>query len=76
MVKGVMLELLLARGAARVVYLDPDIAVFESLAEVEALLDRHDVVLTPHQVEPDKDSQAIFDNELGSLKWGVYNLGS
>jgi hypothetical protein len=74
-VKGPMLCHLLERGARKVVYLDPDIAVFNDLREIEALLDRHAVVLTPHQVEPDDTRQAIMDNEIGSLKYGIYNLG-
>jgi hypothetical protein len=73
--KGPMLHRLLVRGAEKVVYLDPDIAVLGSLSEVESLLDRHDMLLTPHQLEPDSDPQAICDNEIGSLKYGVYNLG-
>lgn len=74
-VKGPMLCRLLDAGADKVIYLDPDIAVFDSLEEVELLLDRHDVVLTPHQVEPDSERSAILDNEIGSLKHGIYNLG-
>jgi hypothetical protein len=74
-VKGEMLCHLLSQGAQKVFYIDPDIAVLESLTELEILLDRHDVILTPHQVEPDEDPHAIADNELGSLKHGVYNLG-
>jgi hypothetical protein len=74
-VKGEMLCHLLSQGAQKVLYIDPDIAVLESLAELEILLDHHDVILTPHQVEPDEEPHAICDNEIGSLKHGVYNLG-
>ena len=74
-VKGPMLCKLLDSGTRKVVYLDPDIAVLESLSPIEALLDRYDVVFTPHQLEPEADYQAICDNEIGSLKHGVYNLG-
>jgi hypothetical protein len=74
-VKGAMLCRLLEDGADKVVYLDPDIAVFETLDEIEALLDHHDVILTPHQLEPDDERAAIVDNEIGSLKYGIYNLG-
>lgn len=74
-VKGPMLNWLLQRGAEKVVYLDPDIAVLGSLADVETLLNQHDILLTPHQLEPDECPQAIRDNEIGSLKYGIYNLG-
>lgn len=74
-VKGAMLERLLSEGREKVVYLDPDIAVLGSLDEVERLLDEHEVLLTPHQVEPDDEPGAIRDNEMGSLKYGIYNLG-
>jgi hypothetical protein len=74
-VKGPMLCKLLEEGASKVIYLDPDIAVFSDLSEIESLLDRYDIILTPHQLEPDGDFQAIIDNEIGSLKHGIYNLG-
>jgi hypothetical protein len=74
-VKGQMLCRLLEQGARKVVYLDPDIAVLGDLGDVEDLLDRYNVVLTPHQVEPDDTIPAIRDNEIGSLKFGIYNLG-
>lgn len=74
-VKGPMLCRLLERGADKVIYLDPDIAVFGKLDELEAILDDHDVVLTPHQLEPDEKRSTILDNEIGSLKYGIYNLG-
>ena len=72
-VKGAMLERLLAEGAGRVVYLDPDIAVFHPLAA----LDDADasIVLTPHQLEANLTPRAVQDNELASLRYGIYNLG-
>jgi hypothetical protein len=74
-VKGKMLCHLLGLGAEKVIYLDPDIAVFSSLKEIEDNLDVYDVVLTPHQLDPDTEPSAIADNELASLKYGIYNLG-
>jgi hypothetical protein len=73
--KGPMLWQLLEQGASRVVYLDPDIAVLGSLGQIEPLLTDHDVLLTPHMVQPERERAAILDNEIGSLKHGVYNLG-
>lgn len=74
-VKGQMLKLLLDRGVEKVIYLDPDTALFAPLDEIESLLDRFEIVLTPHQSRPDTEIQAILDNELASLKFGTFNLG-
>lgn len=74
-VKGAMLLYLQAQGAEKVVYFDPDIAVFHPLAALENLLDGASVVLTPHQVAPNDLPIAISDNELASMRYGIYNLG-
>jgi hypothetical protein len=74
-VKGRMLSKILNEGAEKVIYLDPDIALFNSLERVVGLLDQHSVVLTPHLVKPENTDYGIIDNEIGSLKHGVYNLG-
>ena len=74
-VKGTVLDLLINSEADKVIYLDPDIAVFQSLQPVISLLDNYDVILTPHQLAPDNTDLAIQDNEIGSLKFGIYNLG-
>lgn len=62
-------------AAQKIMYLDPDIAVFGSLAPLADLLDTHDILLTPHQLDPEEDERAIIDNEICSLKHGVFNLG-
>ena len=74
-VKGLALRHLQACGFEHVLYLDPDIAVFAPLDALTALLSAHSVLLTPHQLAPETADQAVIDNEWGSLKHGVYNLG-
>lgn len=74
-VKGTMLRMLLQRGAEKVIYLDPDIGVLGSLQPLVDMLDQHDVLLTPHQLDPDVKRHAIVDNEICSLQHGIYNLG-
>lgn len=74
-VKGFVLDKLLSEGADQVFYLDPDIAVFNSLDPLIAELERNSVLLTPHQLAPDDDYQAVIDNEICSLAHGAYNLG-
>lgn len=74
-VKGPFLHQLCSKEFEKIIYLDPDTAVFNSLHHVELLLDTHDIVLTPHQLTPDTEPGAILDNEITSLATGVYNLG-
>lgn len=62
-------------GEAKVMYLDPDIQVLDSLTPLEELLDSHDILLTPHQIAPQPDFKSIIDNEICSLRHGIYNLG-
>jgi hypothetical protein len=74
-VKGPVLKGLLQTGMDKVIYLDPDIAVFGSLAPLEERLASNSILLTPHQLQPDDDAQAVTDNEICSLLHGIYNLG-
>ena len=77
-VKGRMLQLLLDEpDCEQVFYLDPDIAVFAPLDPMVAALRTPgtSILLTPHQLVPDDSDLAIRDNEIGSLGYGVFNLG-
>ena len=58
-------------------YFDPDIGLFNPMTPVVDLLDDFSIVLTPHQVdpEPQSDKMAIQDNEIASLDYGIFNLG-
>lgn len=77
-VKGrAMQRILRAPDTEKVLYFDPDIAVFNRMDDLIELLDQHSIVLTPHQIDPDdpEQKQAIVDNEITSLHYGVFNLG-
>ncbi|WGD28420.1 hypothetical protein AncyloWKF20_11370 [Ancylobacter sp. WKF20] len=74
-VKGAMLRHMLDQGADRVLYLDPDIAVFAPLTALAEQLDTADVLLTPHVLVPESTAAGVLDNEIGALKHGIYNLG-
>jgi hypothetical protein len=74
-VKGEMLRHVLDAGADKVIYLDPDIAVFNSLDEIVGGLDFSSIILTPHQVYPNDSEGLVRDNEMTSLRYGIYNLG-
>ncbi len=62
-------------GADQVFYFDPDIVVFGRLDELQDQLSRVSVVLTPHLTDPEISDRGILDNEISSLRHGVYNLG-
>lgn len=75
-VKGFfMLDLLERPECAKALYFDPDIAVFSNIDVVLEALDHASILLTPHQTEPEETVETIMDNEICSLKHGVYNLG-
>lgn len=59
----------------KIMYLDPDIKVFNSLSDLDRLLDEADILLTPHLLIPESENNAILDNEISALKHGVFNLG-
>lgn len=59
----------------KVIYMDPDTVAFSRLDDIVAALDESNIVLTPHQTTPESTLAAIMDNEICSLKHGVYNLG-
>lgn len=74
-VKGQALVKFLQSGSDKVVYLDPDVAVFQQLDCLDELLDQYDIVLTPHVTIPEKTDEGIRDNELCALMHGTFNFG-
>src|SRR5579864_4944653 len=58
----------------RILYLDPDIFVYRPLHELDELLNAHDIILTPHILEPAEDTGR--QPTLHSLLlMGAYNTG-
>ena len=75
-VKGRVARLLLAQDRfSKVFYFDPDMVVFDRFAELEVALSEASILLTPHQSEPEGSFEAVMDNEMASLKHGVFNMG-
>ena len=74
-VKGPFLHQACAGGADAVIYLDPDTALFAGLEPLEAWLEDHDILLTPHLVDPNDTAEAIRDNDLSASRTGIFNLG-
>jgi len=59
--------------AQNVIYLDPDIIVFQPITELLGSLKKYPAVLTPHINTPIDDR--LKPNELDHLNTGIYNLG-
>jgi len=74
-VKGPFLHQACASGADVVMYLDPDTALLNPLHPLLEELQIHDIVLTPHLLEPEETHAAVLDNEVSALRTGIYNLG-
>ncbi|MET0273493.1 MAG: hypothetical protein ABW360_10935 [Phenylobacterium sp.] len=74
-VKGPFIHQACASGADAVIYLDPDTALFSSLDPLLEWLEDHDVLLTPHLIDPNDDPVSIQDNDLSASRTGIFNLG-
>jgi hypothetical protein len=74
-IKPFVFRHLLERGAGVVLYFDPDMVLFSRVDDILARLADANIALTPHQSKPERDHEAVIDNEIGSLKWGIFNLG-
>jgi hypothetical protein len=57
----------------RVIFLDPDTAVYSSLNPILKDLDASPVVLTPHYTKPQPDT--VGESDLGMMRFGSFNLG-
>jgi len=73
-VKPWALEYLLELGHRQVLYIDPDIRLYQPLTEVNDLLDGGAaLVLTPHLLAPNDDDRSPGDLDIRVA--GTYNLG-
>jgi hypothetical protein len=74
-VKGPFIHQACASGADAVIYLDPDTALLASLEPLERWLEKDEILLTPHLVDPNDEPTAIQDNDLSASRTGIFNLG-
>lgn len=69
-----MRHLLLVKRAEKVMYLDSDILVLDSLDQIHSALDVHDLVLTPHlDQDLPKDGKKPDDGHV--MLSGIFNAG-
>jgi hypothetical protein len=75
-VKGVGFQEIFRRyNCDQVIFFDPDIVIFSPLDELLQSFEQGNILLTPHQLEPEKSKDAVIDNEICFLRHGVFNLG-
>lgn len=73
-IKPFVFSHLMERGdATKIIYFDPDIKIYSDLAPMVRLLDRHDILLTPHLTDFLDDDR--HPSDLSILQSGTYNLG-
>lgn len=74
-VKGPFIHQACGWGFDAVIYMDPDTAALGTLAPLGEWLREHDILLTPHLIDPNDDHAAILDNDLSASRTGIFNLG-
>jgi hypothetical protein len=58
-----------------VLYIDPDIKVYNKLEKIFKDLEEYDCILSPHLCSYSNEKNSILDHEISILKHGIYNLG-
>jgi hypothetical protein len=71
--KPSFLKWLFARGFEQVVYLDPDICLYQAPTPVMDALRKGEIVLIPHSLAPVMDG--LRPSDIDFLRTGAYNLG-
>jgi hypothetical protein len=77
-VKPFLFNYLLQKGYSKVIYIDPDIYIYNKLDLAIKSLDKHSIVLTPHSLSPAQPASSFN----GKVQWeqnmtvtGIFNLG-
>jgi Nucleotide-diphospho-sugar transferase len=60
----------------KVIFLDPDTCLYNSVEPILDDLDQHSIILTPHYTTPlSNHSKLGWNNDLGMMRFGSFNLG-
>ncbi|MCF8567637.1 hypothetical protein LLE49_23235 [Alicyclobacillus tolerans] len=57
------------------IYIDGDSRLYGRFDEVDELLDRHTLIVTPHITHPESSKEDVKNRELFLMQYGIYNLG-
>ena len=58
---------------AKVIYLDPDMLVYNKLDNILSELDQNPIIITPHYTNPQNFDQK--DSDLSLMRFGAFNFG-
>jgi hypothetical protein len=72
-VKPTFLKNILNRGVRQLIYLDPDICLYNDAEFIFDLVEKKPIVLTPHCISPTQESDRNLEQAF--LSFGVFNLG-
>lgn len=67
------LTLSLLESFEKVIFLDPDTCLYNSVTPILQDLDNHSIVLTPHYTTP--QAANLEESDLGMMRFGSFNLG-
>ena len=73
--KPFFIQYLFDNGYEKIIYLDPDMMVFNSIEFIYDLLTDYSIVLTPHLTKPISTNERIYPLENMFLFVGTFNLG-
>lgn len=59
----------------KVIFFDPDTYLFNKIDTITDLLDREDIVLTPHYITPQERGIELNQSDVGMMRFGSFNLG-
>lgn len=73
-IKPFCIEYLFKKKYNKVIYIDPDIQFYAPITELDQILDKYDIVLTPHMMSPYPDDG--LDQSCQTINQaGIYNCG-
>lgn len=62
-------------GYKKLIFLDSDIMITSRLDDIWELLNKHSIILTPHNTGPISPETYDIPNEIRVIMWGVINAG-
>lgn len=59
----------------KVIFFDPDTYIYKSINYILNLLDKEDIVVTPHYITPQERGIELNQSDVGMMRFGSFNMG-